>query len=280
METSAAYQEHISIAKQYKMHSDYTKAREPYKEDFEKIYERAKESDVKLDSAKDFLNNLTPDELKTLQNYARLVDDIVVNTLSDEGAYNLLVHSYEKYDFNDDGIAENGIGKNIPMIPQNMDKDTKQAFVNALNSLSEKDRFMANMVLTFDISRLNKSIAQHFQNMPQDKRDAMQEYLSFDIDKFIMDTLSKSHKSSQTTYDSISKRADSIINPPPQAYSSPELKSSMSKFITAFEKEYSTIKEQQKTYPKQPNIMQASKESVHTTTPAKEEGLQSYFMTT
>lgn len=275
METSVAYQEHISIAKQYKMHSDYTKVREPYKEDFEKIYDRAKESDVKLDSAKDFLNSLTPDELKTLQNYARLVDEIVVNSLSDEGAYNLLVHSYEKYDFNDDGIAENGIAKNIPMIPQNMDKDTKQAYVNAFNSMSEKDRFMTNMVLTFDISRLNKSIAQHFQNMPQEKRDAMQEYLSFDIDKFIIDTLSKSHKSSQTTYDSIIKRADSIINPHPQTYSSPELKSSMSKFVVAFEKEYSTIKEQQKTYAKQPNIMQTSKESTQTITNHKQAGLHS-----
>lgn len=242
METSQTYREHIAIAKQYKQHSDAIKVREPYKEDFEKIYEKAAEADVKLSNAKTFLENLSPEERKTLQNYARLVDDISVGSMSDEGAYNLLMHAYEKYDFNDDGIVENGIAKTGSMIPQNMDNDTKQAYVNAMNTLDEKDRFLAGMMLSFDTERIKYDIAKHFQNMSATERAAVQEYTTFDIDQFILETLSKPYHPKPTTYESITNRAKTIINPPPQSYSSPELKNAMSKFLEAFQNQYAAIK--------------------------------------
>ena len=52
-----------------------------------------------MSNAKDFLSDLSAEELETLQNYAQLADAIEVDKLSDEGAYNLLMHFYEKYDF-------------------------------------------------------------------------------------------------------------------------------------------------------------------------------------
>ena len=136
--------------KNLELHSDYSKVREPYKDDFEKIYEEAKSSDIKLSNSKEFLNDLSSEELSTLQNYARLVDEISVDELSDEGAYNLLMHFYEKYDFNNDGITEIGKAKALSMIPQNMEDDLKEAFVNAVNS-SDEDDMLSMMLLTLDI---------------------------------------------------------------------------------------------------------------------------------
>lgn len=247
METLQAYQQqqHVTITKQYKQHSDAIKAREPYGDDFEKIYEKATKADVKLDNAKAFLEDFSPEERKTLQNYAKLVDEISVDSLSNEGAYNLLMHAYEKYDFNDDGIVENGIAKIssiVPAIPQNMDSGTKQAYTNAMNSLDKKDRLLASMTLSIDPDRRNHNLAKHFQNMSAAKRADIQQYATFDIDQFVLKTLSEPYHPKPATYESITNRAETLINPPPQSYSSPELKNALSQFLEAFQAEYAQIK--------------------------------------
>ncbi|MEA1917053.1 MAG: hypothetical protein U9N42_05935, partial [Campylobacterota bacterium] len=102
METSTQYINHVNIMKDLQLHSDFYKVREPFKEGFEEIYEEAKKEDVKVDTAKEFLHTLSQDELSTLQNYSRLVEKIDIDELSDEGAYNLMMHFNEKFDFDKD----------------------------------------------------------------------------------------------------------------------------------------------------------------------------------
>lgn len=242
METSTSYQKHVQIMKNLELHSDYEKVREPYKDDFETIYEEAKESDIKLSNAKEFLNDLDSKELSTLQNYARLVDEISVDELSDEGAYNLLMHFYEKYDFDNDGITEVGKGKNISMIPQNMEDDLKEAFVNALNS-SDEDDMLSMMVLTFDLELLKHHIAEDMKNMSESQKSAIREHASFDIDKFIEETLKTPYHPKTITFEDIVERIDKVLNPEDTEYSSPEFQESMEKFSQTLQNEYQKIKE-------------------------------------
>ena len=146
MNTSTTYTEHINIMKNFNMNDDFKSVREPYKENFETIYNKANSQNINISSAKEFLNSLSDEELKTLQNYTRLADNIDVDTLSNEGAYNLLVHHYEKYDFNNDGIVEDGIAKGISLIPQSLSNDEKKAMVETYNSMDFKDIMMASIV--------------------------------------------------------------------------------------------------------------------------------------
>ncbi|NOQ29727.1 MAG: hypothetical protein GQ570_01255 [Helicobacteraceae bacterium] len=243
METSTSYLEHVNIMKELNLHSDFSKVREPYKENFEAIYEEAKAADVKVSNAKDFLNELSAEEMSTLQNYARLVDEVVVNELSDEGAYNLLVHFYEKYDFDNDGITEIGKGKNVSMIPQNMDNDLKEAFVNAINNTDEDD-MLAMMVLTLDIDRIKYTMAKHMEAMSESEKAFMREQSSFDIDQFIADQLKNPYHPKPITYESLMDRIDGILNPTGGNYSSPELQESMQKFSETLKNEYQKIKDQ------------------------------------
>lgn len=147
MTTNTNYSEHVSIMKNLKMADSFYEVREPFKESFEKIYQEAQSQNVTVSNAKEFLNSLSKDELSTLQNYTRLVNEIDVDSLSDEGAYNLLVHHYEKYDFNNDGIVEDGIGKTQSLIPQSLDNTTKKAVVETLNSMDSREGLMASMTM-------------------------------------------------------------------------------------------------------------------------------------
>jgi lysine/ornithine N-monooxygenase len=113
--------------KELKYDKSFYEVRKPYKEAFQKIYEDTKEKGVRISNAKEYLDNLSKEELSTLQNYTRLVHEINVDTLSNEGAYNLLLEHYEKYDFNNDGVVEDGEGKTIPLIPAHFSSTEKKA---------------------------------------------------------------------------------------------------------------------------------------------------------
>jgi hypothetical protein len=103
------YEEHVSILKELQHDESFYEVREPFKEEFQKIHDDAKEKGINVSNAKEYLESLSKEELSTLQNYTLLVNEIEVDTLSDEGAYNLLLDHYEKYDFNNDGFVEDGI---------------------------------------------------------------------------------------------------------------------------------------------------------------------------
>lgn len=147
MNIPSNYEQHVNLTKELKMSDSFYEVREPHKEGFEEIYNEAKEKGIDISNAKDFLNSLSEEELSTLQHYTLLVDDINVSQLDDEGAYNLLLHHYEKYDFNNDGLISNGIGKSTSLLPVNMPYDEKEVLVETVNSMDEKERFLTLLML-------------------------------------------------------------------------------------------------------------------------------------
>jgi len=216
MPISNSYESHVAITKELKMNSDFLKVREPHKEAFEEIYNEAKNNKVNISTAKEFLNSLSKEELSTLQHYSGLADEIKVGKLNDEGAYNLLLHHYEKYDFDNDGFVMDGIAQTRTLIPTNMPDTEKKALVKSFNEMDEKDAFMSIMMI----------------NLPT----------SFKLENGELIPMMDEHQN----YDSIMKRINRIINPLPGEYSSPSLKAIMSTFKEIFEKNFNEIKEKEK----------------------------------
>ena len=211
---SSNYDNHVSIVKDLKMADSFYEVREPHKEGFEEIYNKAKNENITMSSAKDFLNSLSKDDLSTLQNYTLLVKEINVNSLNDEGAYNLLLHHYEKYDFNNDGFVSNGIGKSSELIPKNMPNLEKEAFVKTLNEMDERDRFM--------------TLAFAFP-------------LKIDIEGV---TTSSNTNNTFFNFEQIITNIDRILNPLPGEKRSPQLLSTFELFKEMFTKNYKEELEQ------------------------------------
>ena len=214
MNISNDYTEHVEVMKQLKMSDSFYEVREPHKEGFEEIYNQAKDENVTMSTAKDFLNSLSKDELNTLQHHTLLVNDIKVNSLSDEGAYNLLLHHYEQYDFDNDGYVSTGEGKGVSWLPKNMPNKEKEVLVETLNEMDEKDRFLSLMLLQplkFNPTATSFSVAHNDDNMD---------------------------------YTAIMDRLDRLINPTPPAYTSSETKKSLSLFKELFEKNFDEYSDQ------------------------------------
>ena len=218
MNIQSNYQEHVSIAKELKMGDSFYEVREPHKEAFENIYSQAKEENITMSNAKEFLNSLTKEELGTLQNYTLLADEINVDSLNDEGAYNLLLHHYEKYDFNKDGVVSNGISQGISLLPENMPNKEKAALVESLNEMDEKDSFVALMMINLPRLVLGEdgNVTTKFNTDPMD-------------------------------YNAIMERIHRILNPQPGETRSAALLDTISRFQEIFKsnfEESNTKKEQ------------------------------------
>lgn len=211
METSTRYQTNVSFMKQLQTNSDRTAMQSPYSQDFEAIYQEAAQSDVKLSTAKAFLSNLSEDDLSTLQHYTGLANAIDVNSLSDEGAYNLLMHDAEKYDFNGDGMVQDGIANKSSTIPTTMSDAMKASYVSALNSLDESERFDAMTAVTLN--------------------SATTALLS-------VDGTASSATSTPLTYDVLAARINAVLHPTQGAYTSPEIKETIAKFWENFQSSY------------------------------------------
>ncbi len=222
------------------LHSDFAKVREPYKEDFEKIYAEAIEADVKVSNAKAFLEDLTIEELSTLQEYTRLVDEVVVDELSDEGAYNLLMHFYEKYDFDGDGITEDGKARTISNIPQDMDSDLKKAFVEAINSTDE-DNMLSMMMLTLDVDRLKYDLAKEIDAMSDAEKVYVQEHTSSDLERFVADQLKEPFQPRPMSYETIMERVDHLLKPGADEYAALGFQESMRTFSDTLQHAYSEL---------------------------------------
>lgn len=207
METSTAYTSYLQDMKNLQTSQGRIEAKQPYEENFEKIYEKAQAFDVKLNNAKDFLNSLSDEELATIQHYKGLVEAIDSGNLNQESAYNLLVHDNEQYDFNGDNIVEVGAAKTAPLVPKSMPSNVRSAFIEAMNSLPEDKRLLASL-LTFDIGRITAQI-NHTPYIPP-----------------VVD------------YAYLQKRVDSLLNPQQGAYTSPQTKEVIQTFWDSFNAAY------------------------------------------
>lgn len=213
METSTAYQSYLSAMQNYRIPQGRKDYQAPYANQFEAIYNKAKDEDIKLSNAKDFLNSLSQSELNTLQKYSGLADSININSLSAEGAYNLLMHDNEQYDFNNDGVAEVGKAKKGLPVPINMPSDVKDAYISAMNSMSDKERMMTTL-LTLDPARLNSMI----NNEP--------------------------YTPTKMDYNYLKTQVENHLNPTNGAYTSEEAKKAYRAFWDAFNAAYTGDKTQ------------------------------------
>ncbi|PHR58839.1 MAG: hypothetical protein COA44_01445 [Arcobacter sp.] len=207
METGTQYQSYINASKNLHVFEGRSSYQAPYADKFEKIYERANEENIKVSNAKIFLEELSQVEINTLQKYTGLVDTINLSQISDEGAYNLLMHDYEQYDFNSDGVAEVGEGRMILPIPKTMPSGVRDAYITALNSLNGEERLMVT-TLTFDINHL-KSVLYDTPYVP-----------------------------SVIDYEYLSKNVEQALNPSQGGYSAPVFKEAVQKFWDVFQSVY------------------------------------------
>ena len=213
METSTAYQSYLNVMQNYQTTQGRKDYQAPFAESFELIYSKAQEEDIKLSNAKNFLESLSQSEIRTLQKYSGLADSINVKSLSAEGAYNLLMHDNEQYDFDGNGTAEVGIGKHILPVPKNMPADVQEAYISAMNSLSDKDKLMA-MTLTFDPAHLDSVINN------------------------------KAYTPTNMDYNYLKSRVENMLNPQNGGYTSVEAKESITAFWNAFDAAYTGDKTQ------------------------------------
>ncbi|WP_345993269.1 hypothetical protein [Sulfurimonas sp. HSL-1716] len=233
METGAAYQNYLTTMQNYRPSQGRKEYQAPYAQKFEAIFNKAQEADVKLSNAKDFLQSLSSSELTTLQKYSGLADGIDINSLSNEGAYNLLMHDKEQFDFNNDGSTEVGAAKKMSIVPSNMPQEVKDAYISAMNSLSDKDRMTA-MMLTFDPARLDSML----NGKP---------YTPTKMDYAYLDTQVQNH-----------------LNPKDGAYTSEEAKASITAFWNAFNAAYKGDKTQTADTEKQSDDVSKFLKDLHT----------------
>ena len=89
---------------------------------------------------KEFLRGLPPEELKTVQTIHRLADPIQVDSLSEEGALNLLVPPAAQVDLNRDGITQSGAANGIRFPDSTTSPEVTQAWEEATAGMSWGER--------------------------------------------------------------------------------------------------------------------------------------------
>ena len=254
MEVGANYLSHINIVKD--MYTDKDGNLRNTTKEFEAVYSKMQESDVTLSNAKEFLQSLSKEELMAIKEYKGFADDIDVNKLSDEGAYNALVHRYEIYDFDNDGYTMVGKAKSSSLIPQNMEPEAKKALVSAYNNTSsDKERSaMVFMMTNLDTNKVNKVLAEKLNSMSPDELEEFQIHANFNAKQFILDYLNYQPKT--ITYDDVVNHINELIKHN-QGTESSSFRQTMSKFIHDFEKYYEEAKEQSKQSAKTDEILNA-----------------------
>ncbi len=223
METSRSYLDYVSAMQEYQPLAGRVNAQAPFSEAFESIYAKTSD-DVTLQSAKTLLLGLSTEELRTLQHYHGLADPIDVNILENEAAYNLLMHDSEKYDFNNNGYMEVGIGKSSMPVPKNMPADVRDAYIKAINTLDESDQLMAIRMFTLDINLLSSQIN------------------------------GTKYEATRVDYAYLKSSVESILNPKPPAFSSEEVKASATKFWETFEDNYAGERDVSESEERDPEI--------------------------
>ncbi|NOQ76888.1 MAG: hypothetical protein GQ475_03665 [Methylococcaceae bacterium] len=121
--------------------------------DFASLLEEAHEQRENNISAKEVLNNMSKSELQLLQTATSLAAPINVNSLSKEGAINLLAQPDKTglVDLNNDGIVEVGAARNMVFPPVNSPAHVKDAWDKATEDLSFFDKAVLELNLHVSI---------------------------------------------------------------------------------------------------------------------------------
>ena len=198
-------------------------------ENFEKIYNKAQKQNLDLTNAKEILASLSSRELETLRAYKSLADPIKPKQLSQEGAYNLLVHNYENLDYNGDGYVEIGKGKSVPLIPQEVPHVFREKFIASLkemkkNGASDTETTMAAIAVFGAYSLMKNEKLRYEQDAGF--RELLQKH---GIDRYMLQIPSFDD-------DYILRLKYELEHPKAGEYRSNEFIEAMRKFFTAFER--------------------------------------------
>jgi hypothetical protein len=265
MQTSIDYLNHVNIAKGLNLYTNLNKTQREYEDRFETIYQKARDADISLESAKEFLSTLSKEEQITLQKFEGLAELFDTESLSNEGAYNLLLHRYEKFDWNSDGSTEIGSAKTLPLLPQNMDINTKKAWVDTLNTMGDDMMAIGVISMTLNEEHLKRQLAERFDSMSEDEKAQLQKQLNFDLEQFITDTLNKPYTLKEITHNDILNTTKTILDGADGGYSSPEMINSTIRLQEEFQKAYQQIEPQTYlTTQEQIKIQQDSDKTINT----------------
>ena len=170
MQIDATIQSYIQDLKSYEDAKNVT-GKSRYDSDFEEIYKQAKAEDTNLETAKIFLNNLDTHQMQTLKEQKHLAEDININTISDEGAYNLLVHTYENLDYNNDGQTDVGEAQILKMLPEDAPHEFRQNIIAAFEKMKENGATEEDMMLaeigTLADAAFNKDFQENYHKDPK-----------------------------------------------------------------------------------------------------------------
>ncbi|BBB27102.1 hypothetical protein [Amphritea japonica] len=110
--------------------------------DFAALLDKANNQLEGSRSAKQVLTDMSSDELNLLQQATSLAKPIQIDSLSDEGATNLLAQPDKTgmVDLNNDGIVEIGIGRMVTFPPVNAPPSVHKAWDSATENMSEGDK--------------------------------------------------------------------------------------------------------------------------------------------
>ena len=103
----------------------------------------------------DFLRGLSRDELKVVQDVQRLASAIDVDSLSEEGALNLLLPPAAQVDLNHDGLTQSGAGFGIRFPSSDTPPDVVAAWEEATAGLSLRDRMTYELQMVLPILLAN-----------------------------------------------------------------------------------------------------------------------------
>jgi len=121
--------------------------------DFSSLLKEAQEQQDNNISAKEVLNTMSKSELQLLQTATSLAFPINVNSLSKEGAINLLAQPDKTglIDLNNDGIVEVGAARNIMFPPVNAPAYVKDAWDKSTEGLSFFDKAVLELNLHISV---------------------------------------------------------------------------------------------------------------------------------
>ncbi len=126
-------------------------------------FQTIKDEVANATSAKAFLLGLSAADralVKKANSYAMPLSDGGIQSMSEEGARNMLVTQDERtyVDYNNDGVVDKGVGKMLIFPPPNAPEEVKDAWEKTVSSFPEKDRLLASSVFMVESVQANIKI--------------------------------------------------------------------------------------------------------------------------
>lgn len=170
-----------------------------------------KQADEATNSPKSFLKSLTADELQLVKKANSLAFTINVDSISTEGAQNLLSQpdGSDLVDLNNDGIVEIGESKTIHFPPVNAPSHVKAAWNKATEGMNWGEKAsmelsLHSMVYGFNINGLGtKDALPPAQQWNKNNIDALSEYANSNLEfRVNLEGWSDYNKQLRKVYDS------------------------------------------------------------------------------